>query len=61
VAHKTGNWSNATHDAGIVYAPGATYVIAILSDKSYETELTAKVSRTVYEYYIGDASHAEGE
>jgi beta-lactamase class A len=61
VAHKTGNWSNATHDAGIVYAPGTTYVIAVLSDKSYETELTAKVSRTVYEYYIGDASHAEGE
>jgi len=62
VAHKTGNWSNATHDAGIVYLPGgqagspaATYVIAVLSEKAYETELTAEVSRVVWEYYNGDA------
>jgi beta-lactamase class A len=68
VAHKTGNWSNATHDAGIVYlpagqagAPGATYVIAVLSEKPYETELTAKLSQVVYEYYIGDVGHEEGE
>ena len=68
VAHKTGNWSNATHDVGIVYlpagqagAPGATYVIAVLSEKPYETELTAKLSQVVYEYYIGDVGHEEGE
>ena len=53
VAHKTGNWTNATHDAGIVYTPGATYVIAILSEKAYETELTAKLSQAVFEYYTG--------
>ena len=53
VAHKTGNWSNATHDAGIVYSPGATYVIAVLSDRAYETALTQEVSRVVYEYYNG--------
>ena len=68
VAHKTGNWSNATHDVGIVYpptgrtgAPGATYVIAVLSEKPYETELTAKLSQVVYEYYIGDVGHEEGD
>jgi beta-lactamase class A len=68
VAHKTGNWSNATHDVGIVYlpagqagAPGATYVIAVLSEKAYETKLTAKLSQVVYEYYIGDVGHEEGE
>lgn len=68
VAHKTGNWSNATHDAGIVYpptgrtgAPGATYVLAVLSEKPYETELTAKLSQVVYEYYIGDVGHEEGD
>ena len=68
VAHKTGNWSNATHDAGIVYpptgrtgAPGATYVITVLSEKPYETELTAKLSQVVYEYYTGDVGHEEGE
>jgi beta-lactamase class A len=51
VAHKTGNWSNATHDAGIVYSPNATYVIAVLSEKAYETELIEAVSRVVWEYY----------
>jgi beta-lactamase class A len=61
VAHKTGNWTNATHDAGIVYAPDATYVIAVLSEKAYETELTAKLSQVVYEYYTGDVGHEEGE
>jgi beta-lactamase class A len=53
VAHKTGNWSNATHDAGIVYASNAPYVIAILSEKAYETVLTAKLSAAVFEYYTG--------
>jgi beta-lactamase class A len=61
VAHKTGNWSNATHDVGIVYSPasassaepGATYVIAILSDRAYETALIQEVSRVVWEYYNG--------
>jgi beta-lactamase class A len=61
VAHKTGNWSNATHDAGIVYSPAATYVIAVLSEKAYETKLTAEVSRVVWEYYNGAIGSEEGE
>ena len=68
VAHKTGNWTNATHDAGIVYlpagqagSPAATYVIAVLSEKAYETELTAEVSRAVWEYYNGATDGEEGE
>jgi len=64
VAHKTGNWSNATHDAGIVYPAdggGPTYVIVVLSDKDHETELTAKLSQAAYEYYTGDAGGEEGE
>ena len=68
VAHKTGNWSNATHDAGIVYlpagqagSPAGTYVIAVLSEKAYETELTAEVSRVVWEYYNGAIGGEEGE
>jgi beta-lactamase class A len=67
VAHKTGNWSNATHDAGIVYlpagqagAPSAPYVIAILSEKGYETVLTKEISKAVWEYYNGGGSR-EGE
>jgi len=61
VAHKTGNWSNATHDAGIVYSPAATYVIAVLSEKAYETKLTAEVSRVVWEYYNGAIGGEEGQ
>jgi beta-lactamase class A len=61
VAHKTGNWSNATHDVGIVYSPAATYVIAVLSEKAYETDLTAEVSRVVWEYYNGAIGGKEGE
>jgi beta-lactamase class A len=75
VAHKTGNWSNATHDVGIVYlpagqkglpaaqagSPAAAYVIAVLSEKAHETELTAEVSRVTWEYYNGRADGEEGE
>jgi len=61
VAHKTGNWTNATHDAGIVYSPGAAYVIAVLSEKAYETRLTTEVSRVVWEYYNGATDGEEGE
>ena len=56
VAHKTANWSDATHDVGIVYSPQATYVIAVLSDKEYEAEPIAELSRAVYEYYNGEGS-----
>lgn len=56
VAHKTANWSDATHDAGIVYSPEAEYVIVVLSDKEYEAKPIAELSRAVYEYYNGDGS-----
>ncbi len=58
VAHKTANWSDATHDVGIVYSPAATYVIAVLSDKEYNAEPIAELSRLVYEYYNGPGSAA---
>ena len=54
VAHKTGNWHNATHDAGIVYSPGATYVIVVLTDFGFGDDGAtpiARLSRTVYDYY----------
>jgi len=58
VAHKTANWSDATHDAGIVYSPEAVYVIAVLSDKEYEAKPIAELSRVVYEHYNGEGSPA---
>ncbi|MGQ9675911.1 MAG: serine hydrolase [Chloroflexota bacterium] len=51
VAHKTGNWDNATHDVGIVYAPSGAYVIAALSNKYWESEPIAELSARVYEYF----------
>ncbi len=54
VAHKTGSWANATHDAGIVYSPKATYAIVVLSDLGYADDGDARIaglSRAVYDYF----------
>jgi beta-lactamase class A len=54
VAHKTGSWANATHDAGIVYSPKATYVIVVLSELGYGDDGDARIarlSRAVYDYF----------
>ncbi len=54
VAHKTANWENATHDAGIIYSPAADYLIVILSDRGpedYPGGTMAELSRLVYDYY----------
>ena len=32
VAHKTGNWDNVTHDAGIVHGAKGAYVMVLMSD-----------------------------
>ena len=53
VAHKTGNWENATHDVGIVYAPAGPYVIAILSEKPGDADTIAELSRLVYDHFEG--------
>lgn len=57
VAHKTGNWQNATHDAGIVFSPRATYVIVVFTDFGFQDDgatRIARLSRAVYEYYNGN-------
>jgi beta-lactamase class A len=54
VAHKTGSWQNATHDAGIVFSPRATYVIVLLTDFGFQEDGAspmARLSRAVYDYY----------
>ncbi|MCL5025185.1 MAG: serine hydrolase [Chloroflexi bacterium] len=51
VAHKTGEWDNATHDVGIVYAPSGPYVVALLSDKPWDISTEAELSALVYEYF----------
>jgi beta-lactamase class A len=51
VAHKTGNWSNATHDVAIVYAPRATYLLVVLSDTDHDTRVIEAVSKAVYDFF----------
>jgi beta-lactamase class A len=53
VAHKSGWYSGVANDAGIVYGPRGTYVIAVFSEGSPDSEagnqLVAAVSKAVYE------------
>lgn len=49
VGNKTGTWPGATHDVAFVDAPGGLYVIAVLSDRGWEWEPIARVSRAVYD------------
>jgi beta-lactamase class A len=64
VAHKTGLWHNATHDAGIVFAPGGPYVVAVLTDGGFDSDaatVIADVSRIVYEHFAGRVPGPGGE
>jgi beta-lactamase class A len=54
VAHKTGNLANVTHDVALVWGPGGPYVIAVLSDRSWESEPLAVVSRAVWDYFTSN-------
>lgn len=51
VANKTGNWSDATHDAGIVFGPSGAYVIVVMTSRGAGHETIAEISRIVYEYF----------
>ncbi len=54
VANKTGNWGDATHDVAIVWGPSGPYLLAVLSDRAWEWEPTARLSQAVYEYFNGE-------
>lgn len=54
VAHKTGELSFFTHDAGIVFGRKTNYLITILSESNSPIgaeERIAKVSQAVYDYF----------
>jgi len=51
VAHKSGNFTDATHDVALVWGPGGPYVIAVLSDRSWDSEPIRAVSRAVWDYF----------
>jgi beta-lactamase class A len=54
VAHKTGNLTNASHDVALVWGPAGPYIIAVLSDRSWDWEATVAVSRAVWDYFAAN-------
>jgi beta-lactamase class A len=54
VGNKTGNWEGATHDVAFVDAPDGTYIIAVLSDGSWEWDPLVRVSAAVYAAMTGN-------
>lgn len=62
-AHKTGDISTVTHDAGLVYLPDRPpYVVAILTewapDASNRRETVARISEAVYSFVTSQEAHA---
>jgi beta-lactamase class A len=61
-AHKTGDTSTVSHDAGIVHlAERPPYVVAILTEwkdgsSPQRRETIARISRAVYEQVAGEAA-----
>jgi hypothetical protein len=51
VARKTGNWADATHVAGVVYAPWGPYVFVALTSNGYETEVIRALSGGAWAYF----------
>jgi beta-lactamase class A len=51
VAHKTGSYAVATHDAALVWAPAGPYLIVVMSDQANDWPLTSRVSATVWDYF----------
>lgn len=51
VAHKTGNLNEVTHDVALVWGPGGPYIIAVLTDRFYETTDIANLSTVVWDYF----------
>jgi len=54
VAHKTGSYSDATHDVALVWGPTGPYIIAVLTDRSYDWEPIREVSRVVWDYFAAN-------
>jgi len=59
VAHKTGNWDKATHDAGIVYGKRSAYVIVLMSDIELDGDaagaaaMEADITKIAFDYFEG--------
>ncbi|HEY5640542.1 MAG TPA: serine hydrolase [Dehalococcoidia bacterium] len=50
-AHKTGSFTDATHDVAVVEGRAGPYIIAVLSDRSYQWEPIAAGSAAVWGHF----------
>jgi beta-lactamase class A len=55
VAHKSGSFSGAVHDAAVVWGPAGPYVITVLTDGSGGWPALAAVSSAVWDYFATDS------
>jgi beta-lactamase class A len=54
VEHKTGNWDQATHDAGIVHGKKDAYVMVLLSDMGPDGDaagVEADIAKIAFDYF----------
>jgi beta-lactamase class A len=51
VAHKTGSFTNATHDVAVVWGPAGPYIIAIMTDASSVFDPVRDVAAAVWAYF----------
>jgi beta-lactamase class A len=51
VSRKTGNWADATHVAGVVFAPFGPYIFVALTSNGYETDVIEALSSAAYAYF----------
>ncbi len=54
VEHKTGNWDDATHDAGIVHGKKSTYVMVLMSDIGSGRDaarVEADIAQIAFDYF----------
>lgn len=59
VAHKSGNWVNATHDVALVWGPSGPYIIAVMSDQPWEWEPIVAISGAVWDHFAANPSEGE--
>jgi beta-lactamase class A len=50
VAHKSGSYTNATHDVALVWGPAGPYVIAVMTDQPSNWPAIAAVSLAVWSH-----------
>jgi beta-lactamase class A len=54
VAHKTGSYTDATHDVALVWGPTGPYIVVVLTDRSYQWDTISAVSRAVWDYFASN-------